>query len=501
MIVLSLPEKVLHPIFEDVALSGCIKDGKVWSDAVPIFDVEIILTRYINEKDKVDFNIKEFVEANFAFHTASSNTFVSDISLPVKEHIKRLWPYLIRERERHVSGSSLIPLPFPYVVPGGRFNEIYYWDSYFTMLGLKASGQHDLIHAMVDNFAWLIREIGFIPNGNRTYFLSRSQPPFFSLMVSLLAEIEGENTYLKYKEELVSEYKFWMNGVNNTDETADKHCVFLGQGEVLNRYYDVLQTPRSEMYGEDVHLASDIQQSIPSFFGHIRAACESGWDFSSRWCLDHYDLSSIHTNDIIPVDLNCLLFHLETTLANVMSLSNMADEKDEFLKKAERRRSLIMDYFWDEDLGYFFDFDYVHKKKSTSINASGIFPLFIKMVDDVKAEKALMFLSKNLLKDGGVVTSTLETGQQWDAPNGWAPLQWTAMQASFNYSNHYLAFEIIKKWTTLNEKVFKETGKMLEKYNVVDPEKLGGGGEYPVQDGFGWTNGVYLAMKAVESQI
>jgi alpha,alpha-trehalase len=493
MIKLSLPEEVLMPLFQEVAMAGVIPDGKSWADALPKRDVGSILMAYEIEKDKSSFNLGEFVEKNFAFTAARSDTFVSDVNISVTDHINRLWPYLTRAGDNYVEGSSLIPLPHPYVVPGGRFNEIYYWDSYFTMLGLKVSGKHELIRSMVDNFAWLIKEVGFIPNGNRTYFLSRSQPPFFSLMVSLLADLDGENTYLRYKNELLLEYQFWMEGVKVDDAQANKHIVFLGNNQVLNRYYDMLQTPRSEMYAEDVHLAQNVEDH-EAFYRHIRAACESGWDFSSRWCADAIDLLTISTNDIIPVDLNCLLYHLELTLAKVMDLEGAKAEY--YLHKANNRKNLILQYCWDEGIGYFFDYHHKKMNKTASVHAAGIFPLFVGIADEHQANQAMTFLSENLLTDGGVLTTNLVTGQQWDAPNGWAPLQWIAVEACLNYGNKTLAHTIISRWTSLNEKVFKETGKMLEKYNVVDLGKTGGGGEYPVQDGFGWTNGVYLAMKA-----
>ena len=498
MIRLSLPEEILSPLFKDVALSNIISDGKIWADAIPRFAIYIILNQYQLEKDKSDFSLKNFIGENFELTKASTSTFVSDTSMSVTEHINSLWSFLTRQSDMQVEGSSLIPLPYPYVVPGGRFNEIYYWDSYFTMLGLRVSGKNDLIASMVDNFAWLIREVGFIPNGNRTYFLSRSQPPYFSLMVSLLSEIFGEAILIKYKDELVLEYKFWMENVGHN---SSGHCINLNGAHMLNRYYDLLNTPRSEMYSEDVHLSSSFSGDPSSLYQHMRSACESGWDFSSRWCSDPCAIASIHTGDILPVDLNCLLFHLEVTIARVMSLQGHKMEADVYAANAEQRKNLIIEYFWDEESGYFFDFDFVRGKRTGSINAAGIFPLFFKVATQEQGERSLLFLSKNLLKEGGIVTTNINSGQQWDAPNGWAPLQWISVVAALNYNNTTLATTIISNWTKLNQKVFNETGKMLEKYDVVESGKLGGGGEYPVQDGFGWTNGVYLAMKSLEISI
>ena len=181
-------------------------------------------------------------------------------------------------------GSSLLPLPYPYIVPGGRFNEIYYWDSYFTQLGLQQSGRVDMIENMIKNFAHLIETVGYIPNGNRSYFIGRSQPPFFSLMVRLLAQEKSDEILVDYFPSLEKEYLFWTAGNNNLsrNNTLSKHSVFTPTG-VLHRYFDEHNSPRAEMYQTDVEEAKASVQNPEKLFGHLRAACESGWDFSSRW--------------------------------------------------------------------------------------------------------------------------------------------------------------------------------------------------------------------------
>jgi len=495
MITLTLPEDIFRPLFQDVALSGLIRDGKSLADAVPIHHPAEILSKYETEKMKPDFDMGYFLHQHFEFPIQSASDFHSDTNAPLEDHIEKLWSVLTRKADLAVEGSSLIALPFPYIVPGGRFNEIYYWDSYFTMLGLKVSGRIDLMVSMIDNFAWLIDQVGFIPNGNRTYFLSRSQPPFFSLMVTLLAEVQGEQIYVKYIRQLEKEYDFWMDGTSDTIAKESKHIVHIEKDHVLNRYWDTLDTPRSEMYADDVHLVHSAQRPSESLLRDIRCACESGWDFSSRWCLIAKELSSIHTSNILPVDLNCLLYHLEITLAEAFDLSGNREHSTSLWKKSENRKNMIIKYFWNEDNGYFFDFDFKAGKQTESIHPGGIFPLAFSMVDQEKGKLALAFMQAHLLKAGGLMTTTMNTGQQWDAPNGWAPLQWMAFRAALMYQNTSLCMIIANRWTLLNERVFKQTGKMMEKYNVAEPDKEGGGGEYPVQDGFGWTNGVYLAMK------
>ena len=179
----------LHPLFEEVQLQKVFADGKTFVDCTPKINPEEILQRYLQQKDKAGFDLRAFVLQYFHLPKAFTPDAVLQSS-SIEAHIHQLWNVLTRQPDE--ADGSLIPLPNAYVVPGGRFGEVYYWDSYFTMLGLQASVRYEMIENMVKNFTHLINTLGFIPNGNRTYYLGRSQPPFFSLMVQLLAEIKGK---------------------------------------------------------------------------------------------------------------------------------------------------------------------------------------------------------------------------------------------------------------------------------------------------------------------
>jgi len=259
-------------------------------------------------------------------------------SLPINEHITKLWNGLKRQPDIIQSGT-LIPLPYPYIIPGGRFREIYYWDSYFTMLGLQKDNQIEMIQNMVDNFTYLIDLYGFVPNGNRTYYLSRSQPPFYALMVKLLAESKGDSIYLKFLSSIEKEYDFWMNGTDRLTNgvKAYRRVVRLPDGEILNRYWDDTNTPRAESYHEDIKTANEAVLKIPGsrqedVYRNLRAAAESGWDFSSRWLTrddeNKFNLYTIHTTDIIPVDLNSLVYNIELTLIERISKSRKHSQSD-----------------------------------------------------------------------------------------------------------------------------------------------------------------------------
>jgi alpha,alpha-trehalase len=299
----------------------------------------------------------------------------------------------------------------------------------------------------------------------------------------------------KYLPALLQEYKFWMKGSKKVGKgkLASKHVVGVKDG-LLNRYWDDFRDPRAEMYSDDVELLERSGRKAKNLYGDIRSACESGWDFSSRWFADPKQLETIQTTQILPVDLNCLLYHLERMIAKGLKVDKRKKKAKKFRAKAKARKGLIQEYFWDEGLGIFTDHNFVEGKSTGALTAAMTFPLFFSLADREQAEKIANTIEEELVKEGGLVTSNVNSGQQWDAPNGWAPLQWIALQGLRNYGYGELANTIKERWITLNTKVYKQTGKLLEKYDVMDLSKLSGGGEYPVQDGFGWTNGVLLAL-------
>ena len=485
----------LTPVYQDVQLSEIFADSKFFVDCVAKYAASDILNKYDKAKDADDFDLKAFVTANFDFPKEHDVDYHSE-GKPLREHLNTLWEVLKRTPKNE--GGTLINLPLSYIVPGGRFREIYYWDSYFTMLGLKESKREDIIENMVDNFAYLIKEHGFIPNGNRTYYLGRSQPPFFALMVNLLAETQGNETLLKYKDALETEYHFWINGFDalTEDETTHRRVVKLPDGSLLNRYYDDKDTPRPEAFIEDVDIAKNAKRDPSVIYRNIRAAAESGWDFSSRWLADGKDMTTIQTTDLIPIDLNCLLLYLEETILRIYEILEDEIFIGVYKQKIACRKSAINLYCWNEDAGFYFDHNFVENQQTPLLTLASVYPLFFNVATQKQAEQVAQVIENQFLKDGGLATTIYQTGQQWDFPNGWAPLQWLAYKGLKNYGLNDLANKIKHNWLTNNEKVYAETGKMMEKYNVADVNIKAGGGEYPNQDGFGWTNGVYLKLKA-----
>lgn len=502
-VIILPPEDLYGDLFYEVQSNPEIfPDSKTFVDVIPKFSINEIRNNFDLLEDKSTQNLRRFIDAHFII-PQEANTYQTDSS-SINQHINKLWDVLKRPADEPITGT-LLPLPNPYIVPGGRFREIYYWDSYFTMLGLQEDGEVETIRNMIDNFSFLIDTYGFIPNGNRSYYLSRSQPPFYSLMVGVLAEMKGERILEKYLPYLQKEYEFWMNGeemVSSKQRTYER-VVLMPGGEFLNRYWDAKATPRPESYREDVETANEALKESPGrtreeVYRNLRAAAESGWDFSSRWLNkegnNNFRLSTIHTTEILPVDLNSLLYHLEVTLSKAYLAQGESVLSEEFKLKSERRREAILKYFWDDDEGYFMDHNFKLGRSTKVLSLAGVYPLFFNISTPAQARLLYQQVEENFLKPGGVVTTPYNTGQQWDAPNGWAPLQWMTITALRNYGFEALANLIKERWLQLNENVYKRTYKMLEKYNVEDLSKESGGGEYPTQDGFGWTNGVFQKL-------
>ncbi len=489
------PRQLFPGLFEAVQLSDIFPDNKTFVDATPRRDPNLIMKDYTNLKDKTGFNLKQFVSDNFIIPTANGTVFKSDISLGIRKHIDTLWEVLYRKHDTVSKYSSLIPLPNDFIIPGGRFRETYYWDSYFTMLGLQESHKTKIIQNMIGNFAYMLDKFGFIPNGTRTYYLTRSQPPFFSMMLDLLAKDEGDQTLVKYQPELLKEYAFWMAGAETlTSGQAYRNSVRMQDGEILNRYWDESDKPREESFKKDLDAAKLTMQKPEDFYRNIRAAAESGWDFSTRWMDTTGKLSSIQTTFIIPVDLNCLMYHLELSIAKSYQLQGDAAKYNVYLNKAMLRKKAILKYSWSEKDGWFMDYDWKLKQITPLETLAGVYPLEFNIADARQAEKMALILKTKFLKPGGLVTTFQRSGQQWDSPNAWAPLQYMAIDGLNKYNQTGLARSIAESWISTNTRVFDSTGKLMEKYNVVDTDVKAGGGEYPLQDGFGWTNGVLLNL-------
>lgn len=470
-------------VFEAVQRSGIFPDSKTFVDAVPKTSGEKILQEFKQESHQANFCLHEFIEKHFILPNVITEDLTGIDASSSKAYINSLWHSLLRQPEDVHVNNSLIPLQHTYIVPGGRFREIYYWDSYFTAVGLATIDQFDLIESMIKNFIYLLNKLGLVPNGNRKYYVSRSQPPVLTYMVDLLYQQYGIDYIKPYLGALEKEYQFWM----------EHRAVEMPDGEMLHRYFSDVPEPRPESFIEDVNLAAGLDDlDTKKLYQNIRAAAESGWDFSSRWFADPMDFKTIQTIDIVPVDLNGLLFGVENLLAKYFSEINESTKTKHYLLRAEQRKQSMQKYFWDEEKGFYFDYNLKLQTKSNAYALSGVVPLFVNLASRQQAAMAACVLQSKFLQPGGLVTTLIESGQQWDAPNGWSPLQWFAVKGLLNYNVRELALEIAQRWLAVLNKEFAKTKVLREKYNVCNHDILACGGEYSVQQGFGWTNGIAL---------
>ena len=430
-------------LFEHVQSAKIFPDSKTFPDCAPKMDPLDILIRYRKVRRHRDFDLRKFVENHFWLPEVYSSEYVSDPQNSLKEHIDQLWPVLTREPQDHIPWSSLLALPQSYIVPGGRFSETY----------------------------------GHIPNGNRTYYLSRSQPPVFALMVELFEE-DGVRGARRYLDHLKMEYAFWMDGAESLiPNQAYRHVVRMPDGSLLNRYWDDRDTPRDESWLEDVETAKHSGRPPNEVYRDLRAGAASGWDYSSRWLRDTGRLASIRTTQFIPIDLNAFLFKLESAIANISALKGEKETEALFRQKASARRDAVNRYLWDDENGIYRDYDWRREQ--------------LALFSAEQADRLANAVRSRLLTPGGILASEYETGEQWDKPNGWAPLQWMAIQGFKMYGDDLLGDEIARSWLKTVNQFYLEQHKLIEKYHIADGvPREGGGGEYPLQDGFGWTNGV-----------
>jgi len=475
----SSPADLFGPLLAKVQERAILSDSKTFVDALPKRPVAEIMRDFAH-LPAGDEALRAFIAANFDLPAATEGT--RPAVLPLREHIRALWKDLARAPKQAASGSAL-PVLHRHVVPGGRFREIYYWDSFFTMLGLVRDGEDELANGIVEAMTDLIEAHGHVPNGTRTYYLGRSQPPLFHMMVELLDD-ERPDVAARRLSAMKREHGWWMEGAAGlASGEQNTRAARLADGALLNRYWDPRSTPRDESWREDVATAAESGRPVEEVYRDLRAGAESGWDFSSRW-LNGDTLSSIRTTAIAPVDLNAFLFGLETAIA-----ARGGSEATHYAQLADARRDAMHRHLWNAEDGYFADYDIKNAALRAPLTAAALAPLLVGAATQEQADATARAVEGVLLAPGGLHTTLMQTGQQWDRPNGWAPLQWIAVAGLHRYGHDALAREIARRWVDTVGATFARTGLLFEKYDI-ERAGVGGGGEYATQTGFGWTNGV-----------
>ncbi|XP_041090784.1 trehalase [Polyodon spathula] len=415
-----------------------------------------------------------------------------------------LWKSLGRkvrdDVKNHPELYSQIYTPNPIIVPGGRFREIYYWDSYWVINGLLLSEMKDTAKGMIENFFHLVHRYGFIPNGGRVYYEQRSQPPFLTLMVESYYQATLDKEFLRGAVELLEqEYWFWMRNRSVSIEIQ-------GALHTLNQYSVQAGEPRPESYSDDWELAEGLTEAgKQALWVELQSGAESGWDFSSRWFIDSKGqnrgtLRDIRTRHIVPVDLNALLCRNERTIASFHRALGNLEMAEQFEVALKSRVEAVRAVFWDESLGAWFDYSLQTKSSHQAFYPSNLAPLWAECFSEPSAgERALRYLQDSgvLGYRNGIPTSQMESGEQWDYPNAWPPLQLMIIEGLMKLSSEkaeQVTFDLAQKWIRTNWAAYQRDKAMFEKYDVNGDGKPGGGGEYDVQLGFGWTNGVALQL-------
>lgn len=429
------------------------------------------------------------------------------------------WKSLLRQVDKSIlcseCESTALSLPYPFLVPGGRFREYYYWDTYWILEGIYVSDMCKTAKAVVENTLWMAKEFGFVPNGSRAYYLNRSQPPMLPMIVESYlehcgADLKKQDAFTERAlQALVREHAFWMErrSVRVTDKTGTSH--------VLNHFSADMAAPRPESYMHDVHLASNMtREARTKLFHNIAATTESGWDFSGRWLKwsgaekgSVPGLDQTITADIIPVDLNSILFRNELIIAGLFESVGKKEDGQRYAEMAETRKKAIDAMLWVPSLGLWKDYDLASASPTLDrpFYITDICPLWYGPYKDLTPAQTEAILEANRRimygYPGGIPISEAYTGQQWDYPNVWAPTQYLAVKLHLRLHKetqdpeHYQkALSIAQKWVTTAYCGFRHYGYIFEKYNAKVVGQPGGGGEYLVQEGFGWSNGVLLWM-------
>lgn len=433
----------------------------------------------------------------------------------------------LREEEGRLRGV-------PFVVPGGRFNEFYGWDSYFEALGLLVDERVDLAKSMVDNFIYEIRYYGQILNANRSYYLTRSQPPFLTSMALAVFEhlprnAENQNWLVEVFQTAIFEYQnVWMYSNRPAYQrqsgrlTASGLSRYKGSGigippETEAGHFDAILKPYADRAGLDLQTFTEHYQQgkiknpeLDEYFMHDRAARESGHDTSYR-----LDRCTAHLNT---VDLNSLLYKYEIDIAYTIKNEfgdtlampgGKAERSAEWYARAEKRKEIINQLLWNSSRGMFFDYNFAKKKQTDYESATTFYPLWAGLATPQQAELLLQKALPLFEAPGGIVSGTVSSRgpisaerpqRQWDYPNGWAPHQMLIWQGLINYGYREEARRLIYRWLyMITRNAADYNGTIPEKYDVVNRThhvfaeygNVGTQFDYITREGFGWMNASY----------
>ncbi|XP_076176927.1 trehalase isoform X2 [Ptiloglossa arizonensis] len=476
-------------------------------------DVDQVPTRHQIEQfvnrtfDPEGSEFEDWDPADWTTHPKFLNQIADQDLRRFASDLNQIWKMLGRKMKDDVRINedrySIIYVPHPVIVPGGRFREFYYWDSYWIIKGLLLSEMYTTVKGMLTNFVSLVDKIGLIPNGGRIYYTMRSHPPLLIPMVDEYLKVTGDYKWLEDNFHLLEkEFDFWM-----TNRTVDVEID--GVKYTLARYYEESAGPRPESYKEDYLTSQSFRtnEEKENYYSELKTAAESGWDFSSRWFIldgtNKGNLTNLKTRYIIPVDLNSIIYRNAQLLAQYSHRMGNETKVVYYRKRADEWKKAVTAVLWHDEVGAWLDYDILNDIKRDYFYPTNVLPLWTFCYDLAKRDeyvsKVLKYLEKSqiMLNLGGIPATLEHSGEQWDYPNAWPPLQYFVVMSLNNTEDPWaqrLAYEISQRWVRSNYKAFNETQAMFEKYDATVSGGHGGGGEYEVQLGFGWSNGIIMDL-------
>jgi alpha,alpha-trehalase len=408
----------------------------------------------------------------------------------------------------HIRDQGLLYLPKPYVVPGGRFNEMYGWDSYFIQVGLLRDGMVPLARDMAENFLYEIRDYGKILNANRTYYSSRSQPPFLTQMLLGVYQRTHDRQWLEDAVPSVEAYyRYWTAEPHLTPATGLSRYFDQGEGAAPEAvaaerdaqgrtHYDLVQqylrTHKITAYDVGQYYDARSDRLTPLFYQGDRSMRESGFDPSDRF--GPFNIDIIHYN---PVCLNSLLYLMETGTAEILGILNRPTEQALWTRRAKERAALVNKLMWDSQDGLYYDYEFVHRRLRRYPFLTTFYPLWAGIASREQAARVVANL-RLFEQPGGLQTSTTQSGSQWDAPFGWAPLEFIAIEGLRRYGYQTEADRVTMKFLSLVLDEYRRSGTIVEKYDVVRrTTELSGEVHFGYRSneaGFGWTNAAFTAL-------
>nr|WPB08679.1 trehalase 1 [Cacopsylla chinensis] len=470
------------------------------------------LTNFVNENFEDGDELEVWSPPDFTSTPSIQNKVADPKYKQWTLSLNLIWKELGRKVKEDVKTNpglySLIYTPNGFFIPGGRFRELYYWDTYWIVQGILLCDMKQSAKGVVENIISLVDQFGFMPNGARVYYLERSQPPLLIPMAANYMQFTGDYGFLKtHIKTFTNEFEYWTN----------KHMVTVeknGKYYNLARYYAPSKGPRPESYREDFEEAEHLQteEEKNELWIELKSGAETGWDFSSRWFIakdgsNKGDLHDIKTTHIIPVDLNAMLQKNAVYLSEWHLQLGNKDLSIKYKNIAKEFNEAIQEVLWNEKVGAWLDYDTGNKQPRNFFYLSNLTPLWTNsytMPKPYVAEKVLQYLrdnhvitEDNQVKFYGTPSSMLNSSQQWDYPNAWAPLQAFIIQG-LDYTQdktaQLVAYRLADYWIRTNYYGYEKHKAMFEKYDSELIGETGNGGEYTAQTGFGWTNGFVFEL-------